>query len=563
MASEEKRALTKNQRRRLKKKLEKHQQRKNGERAEVTDASDVENAAPAATNADAPPKVEIEYVSLDMSKELAIPEDDPAYEEFKRIFEKFSSAEDLCGQTTDEDTDAKDAAARRKGSNADAGDGPRDAEGDEENDADETIVALSRKQRKKQKRLTVAVLKQLVNYPDVVEAHDVTSADPRLLVYLKSYRNTVPVPRHWCHKRKYLQGKRGVEKQPFLLPDFIAQTGIAEVRDIAADEDDKKKSKQKMRERMKPKMGRVDIDYQVLHDAFFRFQTKPKLSILGDLYYEGKEFEVKFKAKVPGQLSDELKQALGMVEGVPPPWLLNMQRYGPPPAYPNLKIPGLNAPIPEGASFGYHPGGWGKPPVDENGRPLYGDVFSKSTPETTEEVNRERWGELEEVPEAEEEDEEEDTEEGYEDDYATGQVGVDATGIATPLVDGISSVSSIASGLTTPGGVIDMRKGTRGTETPDVPQQLYTVLEQRESSVGTALYGSGHGYVLPGASAAGTATPARSESGRVRRRFEDVGPEDGSVSVAPSSTAGDDDEAAKKKKKAKTEKNKKLKDWKF
>lgn len=54
-----------------------------------------------------------------------------------------------------------------------------------------------------------------------------------------------------------------------------------------------------------------------------------------------------------------------MVEGVPPPWLLNMQRYGPPPAYPNLKIPGLNAPIPEGASFGYHPGGWGKPPVDE------------------------------------------------------------------------------------------------------------------------------------------------------------------------------------------------------
>jgi hypothetical protein len=36
---------------------------------------------------------------------------------------------------------------------------------------------------------------------------------------------------------------------------------------------------------------------------------------------------------------------------------------------------GLNAPIPPGASFGYHPGGWGKPPVDEDGNPLYGDVF--------------------------------------------------------------------------------------------------------------------------------------------------------------------------------------------
>lgn len=43
----------------------------------------------------------------------------------------------------------------------------------------------------------------------------------------------------------------------------------------------------------------------------------------------------------------------------------SVQRYGPPPSYPQLKIPGLNAPIPPGAKFGYHPGGWGKPPVDE------------------------------------------------------------------------------------------------------------------------------------------------------------------------------------------------------
>lgn len=57
-----------------------------------------------------------------------------------------------------------------------------------------------------------------------------------------------------------------------------------------------------------------------------------------------------------------------------------MQRYGPPPSYPNLKIPGLNAPIPESCSFGYHAGGWGKPPVDETGKPLYGDVFGTHAP---------------------------------------------------------------------------------------------------------------------------------------------------------------------------------------
>ena len=39
------------------------------------------------------------------------------------------------------------------------------------------------------------------------------------------------------------------------------------------------------------------------------------------------------------------------------------------------QVPGLNAPIPPGAQFGYQPGGWGKPPVDEAGNPLYGDVF--------------------------------------------------------------------------------------------------------------------------------------------------------------------------------------------
>jgi len=37
-------------------------------------------------------------------------------------------------------------------------------------------------------------------------------------------------------------------------------------------------------------------------------------------------------------------------EKVPPPWLIAMQRYGPPPSYPNLKIPGLNNPIPEVSS---------------------------------------------------------------------------------------------------------------------------------------------------------------------------------------------------------------------
>lgn len=37
-------------------------------------------------------------------------------------------------------------------------------------------------------------------------------------------------------------------------------------------------------------MGKIDIDYQKLHDAFFKWQIKPKLTIHGDLYYEVQEF---------------------------------------------------------------------------------------------------------------------------------------------------------------------------------------------------------------------------------------------------------------------------------
>jgi Domain of unknown function (DUF382) len=55
---------------------------------------------------------------------------------------------------------------------------------------------------KQMTRLSVAELKQLVTRPDVVEMHDVTARDPKLLVQLKAHRNTVPVPRHWCFKRK-------------------------------------------------------------------------------------------------------------------------------------------------------------------------------------------------------------------------------------------------------------------------------------------------------------------------------------------------------------------------
>ena len=70
-------------------------------------------------------------------------------------------------------------------------------------------------------------------------------------------------------------------------------------------------------------------------------------------YYEGKEFETSLKEKRPGELSPELVEALSIPPLAPPPWLISMQRFGPPPSYPTLRIPGLNAPIPEGWALEY------------------------------------------------------------------------------------------------------------------------------------------------------------------------------------------------------------------
>ena len=63
----------------------------------------------------------------------------------------------------------------------------------------------------------------------------------------------------------------------------------------------------------------------------------------------------------------------------------------------------------QGASFGYHAGGWGKPPVDEHGRPLYGDVFGVLQTDMNlmddEVVDSNLWGELESESEESEESE--------------------------------------------------------------------------------------------------------------------------------------------------------------
>ena len=111
---------------------------------------------------------------------------------------------------------------------------------------------------------------------------------------------------------------------------------------------------------MRPKLGRTDIDYQILYDAFFKYQTKKRLTKLGEVYYEGKETDKRMSKFKPGKLSRNLRNALGISASTIPPFVQNMQRYGPPPAYPFLKIPGVNIPDDDTSAMAT-PGLWDEP----------------------------------------------------------------------------------------------------------------------------------------------------------------------------------------------------------
>jgi len=233
-----------------------------------------------------------------------------------------------------------------------------------------------------------------------------------------------------------------------------------------------------------------------LHDAFFKYASKPKLTKFGDVYYEGKEYEIKMRQYKPGVVSDRLRDGLGMAEGAPPPWLINMQRYGPPPSYPSLKIPGLNAAIPAEAEYGYQPGGWGKPPVDQFGNPLYGSFLFEEEPA---QVDDTPWGEI--LYESSEDEGENMEADGNESGIQT-PVAPSIAGVSTPYLEGITSISglqsvggatSVTSGLETPESV-DLRKRGISTATP----KPYTILQQQKAPTQPgALFQSNVIYRMP------------------------------------------------------------------
>ncbi|CAO3625188.1 unnamed protein product [Cunninghamella echinulata] len=255
-----------------------------------------------------------------------------------------------------------------------------------------------------------------------------------------------------------------------------------------------KRSKTKKNQMRRPRLGKLDLEYEALYDAFFKYQTKPNLTIHGDLYEERKQISSKFNIKTYGELSDKLKEALGMTSPLtPPPWLYQMQRYGPPPSYKHIKIPGLNSSIPEGAEWGYQNHGWGKIPVDEFNRPLYGNIFNNSNQvsEGSEmiQIDRQLWGEID-CQETDDENKEE---------YEYSNTPIDTNSILQESIGNANNDDYIIAKSIN----IDMQeelnrskkqKRTHTHHHHEKQPKLYEIIPSRKADNITGLFGSQHHY---------------------------------------------------------------------
>ncbi|GFY37189.1 hypothetical protein TNIN_300141 [Trichonephila inaurata madagascariensis] len=89
-------------------------------------------------------------------------------------------------------------------------------------------------------------------------------------VNLKASNNIVLVPQHWSFKREYLQGKTGIGKLAWKLPDFIKRIGIGKVRQSLREREDQETTKVKMRKRVRLKLRTHDnISWDFLSDVLF------------------------------------------------------------------------------------------------------------------------------------------------------------------------------------------------------------------------------------------------------------------------------------------------------
>lgn len=213
--------------------------------------------------------------------------------------------------------------------------------------------------KKRKKQISLAYLKSISKYPQLIDLTDTNSMYPIINTKIKSNKNQVQPPNNWKNKKSYLSFNKSsfISKKPFELPDIIKLTEIQNLRvnDITTNSSTLKETS---RNKVQPKLNSLDLNFEKLYNIFFKIgkNWKPKnLLPYGDLFYENRNLikdnsqnlinlNKKFK---PGFLSDDLLKILNINKKNDnsfflPPWCKNFKKFGTPPSYKTMKIPNIN-----------------------------------------------------------------------------------------------------------------------------------------------------------------------------------------------------------------------------
>lgn len=198
---------------------------------------------------------------------------------------------------------------------------------------------------------------------ELVGQHDGNAVDPLFTVRMKVEPHTVPVPFHWHLQRTFLSRQADREAAVGIVPPEVAALGIEKIRAT--------------KDKMANPNQMAFVSCFMTGTPLQRKNYHVTLTRAGDVFYEGKWRPKAYHT--PGALSKRLRQALGIGPTAPPPWLYSMQTMRRlPPAYPDLRIPGLNAPIPAGGQWGLGEGQWGEPPRADDNSFLFPGVMDEA-----------------------------------------------------------------------------------------------------------------------------------------------------------------------------------------
>ncbi len=189
--------------------------------------------------------------------------------------------------------------------------------------------------------------------------HDGHAVDPLFTVWLKGIRGSVPVPDHWRQMAQFLSKQTDRESCAEVVPPEVEATDVQLIRQT------KKKG---------PVNQLLFVTCFLTGSPLLRKRFGCHLTRHGEVFRQGQWLPP--KAYSPGVLSDKLRQALGISDVAPPPWLRSMQAAKKlPPAYGSLQLPGLNMPIPKGGQWGTAEEQWGEPVRKDNGALMFPHIM--------------------------------------------------------------------------------------------------------------------------------------------------------------------------------------------